>query len=78
LYDDPARYDVFRAKNTHQAFGSGPHHCAGTHVARRTVGAVMLEMLFERFPKMSLPDPEVVQWRGFGFRGPINLPVILN
>ena len=78
LYDHPERFDVFRAKNSHQAFGSGPHHCAGTHVARRTVGAVMLEMLFERFPRISLPDPAVVEWRGFGFRGPINLPVILN
>lgn len=78
LYDHPERFDVFRAKNPHQAFGSGPHHCAGTHVARRTVGAVMLEMLFERFPRISLPDPAVVEWRGFGFRGPINLPVILN
>ena len=78
IFDHPERFDVFRAKNPHQAFGSGPHHCAGTHVARRTVGAVMLEMLFERFPDMTLPDPQVVQWRGFGFRGPINLPVILN
>lgn len=78
LYDHPERFDVFRAKNPHQAFGSGPHHCGGVHISRRTVGAVMLEMLFERFPNIALPDPEVVQWRGFGFRGPINLPVILN
>lgn len=78
LYDHPERFDVFRAKNPHQAFGSGPHHCGGVHISRRTVGAVMLEMLFERFPGITLPDPEVVQWRGFGFRGPINLPVILN
>lgn len=78
LYDDPERFIVFRDKNPHQAFGSGPHHCGGTHVARRTVGAIMLEMLFERFPNMSLPDPDVVLWRGFGFRGPINLPVRLS
>jgi len=78
LYDHPERFDVFRAKNPHQSFGSGPHHCGGVHISRRTVGAVMLELLFERFPAIALPDPEVVQWRGFGFRGPINLPVILN
>lgn len=77
VFDNPEKFDVFRAKNPHLSFGSGPHHCAGTHVARRTVGAVMLEMLFERFPDMSLPDPEIVMWRGFGFRGPINLPVRL-
>lgn len=78
IYDEPERFQVFRAKNPHQAFGSGPHHCGGTHVARRTVGAILTEMLFERFPNISLPDPDVVQWRGFGFRGPINLPVKLS
>jgi len=77
LFDAPERFNAFRPKNPHQAFGSGPHHCAGTHIARRTVGAIMLEMLFERYPNMTLPDPEAVQWRGFGFRGPINLPVRL-
>ncbi|MEX6505896.1 cytochrome P450 [Jiella sp. M17.18] len=78
LYDHPERFDVFRKKNPHQAFGSGPHHCAGAHIARRTVGQIMLPVLFDRFPSMTLPDPSVVQWRGFGFRGPINLPVVLN
>jgi cytochrome P450 len=78
LFDHPERFDVFRAKNPHQAFGSGPHHCGGAHIARRTVGAIMLEALFDRFPNMSLPDPSVVQWRGFGFRGPVNLPVKLG
>lgn len=77
LFDHPETFDAFRAKNPHLAFGSGPHHCAGTHIARRTVGAIMLEALFDRFPGMSLPDPDAVLWRGFGFRGPINLPVKL-
>ncbi|MDQ7776862.1 MAG: cytochrome P450 [Paracoccus aminovorans] len=78
VFEHPETFDVFRAKNPHLSFGSGPHHCAGTHIARRTVGAVLLEMLFEHFPAMTLPDPDAVQWRGFGFRGPINLPVHLG
>lgn len=78
LYEDGESFDVFRARTTHQSFGTGPHHCAGAHVARRTVGAIMLPMLFERFPRMTLPDPSAVVWRGFGFRGPINLPVRLS
>ncbi len=77
LYDDGENFNVFRKANTHQAFGSGPHHCAGVHIARRTVGQIMLPMLFERFPNMTLPDPDAVVWKGFGFRGPINLPVSL-
>lgn len=71
-------FDVYRDKVQHQSFGNGPHFCQGTHVARRAVGQVTLPILFDRFPNMSLPDPEAVIWRGFGFRGPINLPVLLN
>ncbi len=78
LFENGEEFLVFRGKNSHQAFGSGPHHCAGAHVARRTVGEIMLPALFDRFPNMALPDPAVVQWRGFGFRGPLNLPVTLQ
>jgi cytochrome P450 family 104 len=78
LFENGEDFNVFRDKNPHQAFGSGPHHCAGANIARRTVGEIMIPALFERFPNMTLPDPAAVQWRGFGFRGPINLPVTLN
>jgi cytochrome P450 family 104 len=78
LYENGEDFFVFRDKNLHQAFGNGPHHCAGAHVARRTVGKIILPMLFDRFPNMHLPDPDAVVWKGFGFRGPINLPVVLN
>jgi hypothetical protein len=69
---------VYREKRPHQSFGNGPHHCAGSHTARRTVGKIMAPMLFERFPRMRLPDPSAVKWHGFGFRGPINMPVLMG
>ncbi|WP_071796614.1 cytochrome P450 [Natronohydrobacter thiooxidans] len=78
LYENGEEFFVFRDKNPHQAFGNGPHHCAGAHIARRTVGKIILPMLFDRFPDMRLVDRDLVAWKGFGFRGPINLPVILN
>ena len=78
LFEDGENFNVFRDRNPHQAFGSGPHHCAGANVARRTVGEIMIPALFERFPDMALPEPEAVNWRGFGFRGPINMPVTLR
>ncbi|MFC3615349.1 cytochrome P450 [Lutimaribacter marinistellae] len=78
LFDDGEVFDVYREKVQHQSFGNGPHFCQGTHVARRAVGQVMLPMLFDRFPNMSLPDPDAVIWRGFGFRGPTTIPVLLN
>lgn len=78
LFEEGEDYHVFRDKNPHQAFGTGPHHCAGAHIARRTVGEIMMPELFERFPNMSLPDPEAIVWHGFGFRGPLSMPVMLN
>ncbi|MGI9363847.1 MAG: cytochrome P450 [Rhizobiaceae bacterium] len=77
LYDDGENYNAYRKLTSHQAFGNGPHFCQGTHVARRALADVMLPMIFERFPNISLTDPDAVIWRGFGFRGPLNLPVKL-
>ena len=78
LFEDGEHFNALRTDNPHQAFGSGPHHCAGAHLSRRTVGDILLPMLFERFPNMRLPDPGIVRWHGFGFRGPLNLPVLLQ
>lgn len=78
LYEDGHLYNALRKSQPHQSFGSGPHHCMGTHMARMTVGRLLLPILFERFPNMRLENPEDVVWRGFGFRGPINMPVRLN
>ena len=78
LFDDGESFFVYRNTKPHQSFGNGPHFCQGTHIARRAVAQVMLPILFDRFPNMSLPKPSAVNWRGFGFRGPLNLPVLLN
>jgi len=71
-------FDVYRDDCQHQSFGNGPHFCQGTHVARRAVGQIMLPILFDRFPNATIPDRDAVIWRGFGFRGPVALPVLLN
>ena len=78
LFENGEDFIVYRDKNPHQSFGNGPHFCQGTHVARRAIAHVMLPILFDRFPNMTLPEPEKVIWRGFGFRGPMNLPVLLK
>ncbi len=78
LFEDGHLFNIHRSNNRHQAFGNGPHFCMGTHIARRMIADVVLPMLFDRFPKMELPDPDVVKFWGFGFRGPLNLPVTLQ
>jgi cytochrome P450 family 104 len=78
VFDDGENFNALREANPHQSFGNGPHHCAGAHLSRRTLGVTLLPMLFERFPNMRLPEPDSVRWHGFGFRGPLNLPVRLQ
>ena len=77
-YEDGESYQVYREKKSHQAFGNGPHFCQGSHVARRAVAAVMLPLLFEKFPNMSILNLDDVIWRGFGFRGPTQIPIKLQ
>ena len=78
IHENGEAFMVYRSPSTHQSFGNGPHFCQGTHVARRAVGQVMLPMLFDRFPNMRIPNHDDVIWRGFGFRGPVQMPVLLQ
>lgn len=78
VWDNGEEFDLFRPKQAHQAFGNGPHFCQGKHIARRMIADILLPVLVDRFPNMSLPDASAVVWHGFGFRGPIRMPVTLN
>ncbi|MGC1502751.1 MAG: cytochrome P450 [Sulfitobacter sp.] len=77
IWPDGHRFDALRDKRPHQAFGNGPHFCQGKHIARRMLADILLPRLFDRFPNMALPDPGVVNFRGFGFRGAVNFPAKL-
>jgi cytochrome P450 len=74
-FEDPDRFDVFREKKSHLAFGAGAHFCAGTWVARHMVGRLVVPKLFERLPNLRLKDPAAVRIQGWVFRGPTTLPV---
>ncbi|MCL4149131.1 UNVERIFIED_CONTAM: hypothetical protein GTU68_043200 [Idotea baltica] len=78
VFDNGHLFDISRKTTRHQGFGSGPHFCMGTHLSRRMLADVALPKLFERFPNMDLASPEKVVWSGFGFRGPLNLPLTLK
>ena len=78
VFENGHLFDVHRPRTPHQAFGNGPHFCLGTHVARKMVSEIILPRLFDRFPEMSLADGHDVKFHGFGFRGPLSLPVHLN
>lgn len=44
-FPEPDRYDLDRENNVHIAFGTGPHRCLGSHLARIELQVVYEEML---------------------------------
>lgn len=48
VFEDAYRFDIFRKKNPHLAFGHGIHHCLGADLARREM-RIMLTTLLERY-----------------------------
>ena len=55
-FPDPMRFDVDRDNKAHMTFGSGPHRCVGSHLARLEM-RVFYEEWFARMPAVRI-DPE--------------------
>ncbi len=82
VYDRPDTFDPYRWLGTPPpepplSFAIGPHFCLGAPLARLEV-AVMLETLFETFPRIQLGEDPLTFWHTGLFRGLHALPVILN
>lgn len=66
-YADPDRFDVTRDARDHLAWGTGPHMCAGMHLARIEM-EVLLEALVEAGAKLMAGEAEMGANAGlFGF-----------
>ena len=78
IWDRADQFDIHRKPHTHQTFGDGAHQCLGENVYRLLCADVALPMLFSRFPTLSLAEATEVTFKGFAFRGPSSLHVILN
>lgn len=55
-YADPDRFDIARDARDHLAWGTGPHMCAGMHLARIEM-EVMLEALLEADVTLTAAEP---------------------
>ncbi|MFC6084700.1 cytochrome P450 family protein [Sphaerisporangium aureirubrum] len=72
-------FDVTRPNKEHLSFGHGPHYCLGVGIAR-TVAAIGLSTLFERFPDLTLAvsEDDLQPLPTFIMNGHRSLPVYLT
>lgn len=71
-------FDINRKRTPHLAFGSGPHFCLGTWVARKQVGEIAVPKILARLKGLRLDPDRPARLGGWVFRGPVSLPVKWN
>ncbi|MGA7870521.1 MAG: cytochrome P450 [Candidatus Binatus sp.] len=63
-FPNPEQFDVAREPNEHVSFGEGIHFCLGAPLARLE-GAIAIESMLEKFPRLQLADPSAkLEYRG--------------
>jgi cytochrome P450 len=76
-FADPGRFDIFRPRQVNIAFGTGRHFCAG-HAFSRALIKIAIEELLQRFPRLALDPERPPEFRGWEFRAPRRLDVMLS
>jgi cytochrome P450 len=78
VWENPDRFDIFRAKKPHFSFARGPHMCVGLHLARvemaRALNALMDNVDNLRFD----PEKPRAEIRGCMMRVPRELHVVFD
>ena len=75
LVDDPFRVDFDRPISSHLVFGSGPHRCVGSHLARLEM-KVFIEEWVRRIPAFSLDAEGELPTRGGLVWSPVKVPMV--
>ncbi len=76
-FSDPEAFDIERSPNRHIAFGSGPHRCLGSHLARVEL-VVALEEIHRRIPDYRLDPADPPVWHPSQVRGVIRMPIVFT
>jgi cytochrome P450 len=76
-FADPDRFDIFRPRQVNIAFGTGRHFCAG-HAFSRALIKIAIGELLQRFPRLALDPQRPPDFRGWEFRAPRRLDVVLS
>jgi cytochrome P450 len=62
-YENPLEVDLTRKTGNHIAFGSGPHRCLGSHLARLELN-VAVEEWHKRIPEYRIADGQDLEETG--------------
>ena len=74
MVDDPFRVDFERPVSSHLVFGSGPHRCVGSHLARLEI-RVFIEEWVKRVPEFSVQAQGDLPTRGGLVWSPVAVPL---
>lgn len=74
--DDPERFDISRKPKKHLAFGSGPHYCLGSLLAKKEA-SIALPTVLQRLSNLRADPSLPARWlTQAGMRGPLTLPIM--
>ncbi|GAA4546703.1 cytochrome P450 [Pseudonocardia xishanensis] len=76
-FPDPDVVKVDRTPNRHLSFGSGPHRCLGSHLARIEISLVF-EELHKRIPDYRVDPAKQVVSHASQVRGVLDLPILFT
>lgn len=75
FYKNATTFDAHRDKLNHMAFGMGPHHCLGAHLARMEL-RVMYETLLSKLPEFKLDPDNPPAFHGSIIAGPTSIHLV--
>jgi len=76
-FPDPDRFDIFRPRQVNLAFGGGRHFCAG-HAFSRAQIRIAIDVLLQHYPQITIDPARPPEFRGWEFRAPRNLDILLG
>ncbi|BBZ05629.1 cytochrome P450 [Mycolicibacterium chitae] len=76
-FDNPTRFEIERKPNRHLSFGSGPHRCIGSHLARIELVVAMQE-IHRRIPDYRLDPSDPPVWHPAQTRGVVKMPILFT